>query len=121
MMSASHPFRVIAIGLLIAAGALAWSLVIPGVVAHYGKVFYRADMRQKLQTSPDKDLAPAKEKLARFEAEQARRQQQIAILDSMLDQWLASPSRQASAADIQRVLQIRSQISGEMRSAAPPI
>ncbi len=94
--------------LLIVIGSFIWALVIPGIVAHYDKVFYQSEIKNKLP-------GDAKAKLAAFDAEQASRKVLLHKIDSEL---LAMPT---SPETIQALLHLRANVLAQINSASSPI
>lgn len=95
-------------GLWIAVASLLWVLVIPGVVAAWGGVFYRAGIESKLP-------AEAKAKLNAFNFEQAARRTSLATIDAALT------VQTISAETVKALIHLRSDITEQIQTARAPI
>src|SRR5262249_16892144 len=93
----------------IAVAAILVTLVVPGLVAASGGVFYRDGVMRKLP-------ADVRAKLALFDAEQERRRSDIRSLDRAL-----AAAATDSPRSIPGLLELRTRIADELRSSNPPV
>jgi hypothetical protein len=104
------PIKITAWGILIVFISLLWTLVIPGVVAYAGGVFYREEMLDRLPPI-------AKTKLDSFTSQQNTRRQKIESIDTMIE----SSARAGSSTEQSSLWQLRDRLQKEYESAVPPV
>jgi hypothetical protein len=101
--------RMVVTTLLVTIISFLWTLVIPGIIASNGGVFYRDGILQKIPPA-------AKEQLKVFDEEQNRLKAQIKAVDDSLSKVTIN-----EPAAVSGLLQLRNHSSELLRNSMPPI
>jgi hypothetical protein len=108
-MGPKNIHRIIGTGLLVAVVSFLWTLVMPGVVAYVGGVYYREGILRKVP-------AEVQNKVKSYEEEQAKLRAQLRSVDDAL-----STAVKDSPTTVPGLLQYRSHVEGLLRDSVPTV
>jgi hypothetical protein len=106
-----RPLEFMGVCLLVIGASLIPTLIVPGMIAQAGGVFYRQDIVSKLQQG-DRD------KLTNYDTQQEQRRRQLEQVDLFLTN---TPQNEIPPERLSSLIQLRSYVKAEYEAAKPPI